>query len=284
MVVAAGSHLVTRATVEFIQSTNVVARHQDTIHLKGCICIQAKLLDEALSRRVLEVLQPEQFQIALRAVNELQERSQAIDRQWQMRIERLDYQAHLAQRRYEEVDPSHRLVAATLDLTVEKRRTERKAILHIRWQGGAIEDLMVDLPLPMPVRIRYPESIVSQVRTLACTMTDLQIAATLNQAQLRSAKGKPFTKDMIKWIRYRYEIPAPVLKRPEEFTVKELAAHFQIGIDVVHYWIQRGQIPTRRLTKTAPYWLTISPQKELELRAWVTSSSRIKMQSIPKDR
>jgi len=115
-------------------------------------------------------------------------------------------------------------------------------------------------------------------------MTDLQIAATLNQAQLRSAKGKPFTKDMIKWIRYRYEIPAPVLKRPEEFTVKELAAHFQIGIDVVHYWIQRGQIPTRRLTKTAPYWLNITPQKESELRAWVTSSSRIKMQPIPKDR
>ena len=275
------------------------ARHQDALGLKDCVCIQAKLLDEALGRRVLEVLQPEQFQIALRAVNELQERSEAIDRQWRMRIERLDYQAHLAQRRYEEVDPSHRLVAATLeqrwnqaleeaqrlkddyqnyrqqqgfeltakqqaellslaedlprlwqaqttsakdrkrmlrllikDLTVEKRRAERKAILHIRWQGGAIEDLIVDLPLPMPVRIRYPESIVSQVRTLASTMTDLQIAETLNQAQLRGAKGKPFTKDMIKWIRYRYEIPAPVLKRPEEFTVKELAAHFQVGIDV----------------------------------------------------
>ena len=32
-----------------------------------------------------------------------------------LRIERLDYQAQLAQRRYEEVDPSHRLVAATLE-------------------------------------------------------------------------------------------------------------------------------------------------------------------------
>ena len=32
-----------------------------------------------------------------------------------MRIERLDYQAQLAQRRYEQVDPSHRLVAATLE-------------------------------------------------------------------------------------------------------------------------------------------------------------------------
>jgi uncharacterized protein YndB with AHSA1/START domain len=91
------------------------ARHQDTICLKTCICIQTNLLDEAVSRRVLEVLQPEQLQIALRAVNQLQERNEAIDRQWRMRIERLDYQAHLAQRRYEEVDPSHRLVATTLE-------------------------------------------------------------------------------------------------------------------------------------------------------------------------
>jgi hypothetical protein len=132
------------------------------------------------------------------------------------------------------------------------------------------------------VRIRYPESIVSQVRTLASTMTDVQIAATLNQGQLRSAKGKPFTKDMIKWIRYRYEIPAPVLKRPEEFTVKELARHFQIGIGIVHYWIGRGHIPTRRLTKTAPYWLTMSPEKETELKTWITNSSRIKIEPIPK--
>jgi DNA invertase Pin-like site-specific DNA recombinase len=325
--------------------------HQRAIGLKGCTSIQAKLVDEAVSRRVLEVLQPEQFQIALRAVNQLQERNQATERQWQLRIERLDYEAQLAQRRYEEVDPSHRLVAATLeqrwnqaleqaqrlkddyqkyrqqqgfelsakqqaellalaedlprlwkaqttsakdrkrmlrllikDLTVEKRRAERKAILHIRWQGGAVEDLIVDLPAPMYVRIGYPESMVSQVRTLACTMTDLQIAATFNQTQLSSAKGKPFTKEIIKRIRYRHQIPPPVLKRPDEFTVKELAAHLQIGIDVVHYWIQRGQVPVRRLTKTGPYWLTITPQKESQLRAWVTGSSRIKMQLIPKDR
>jgi hypothetical protein len=64
----------------------------------------------ALSRRVLEVLQPEQFQIALRAVNELQERSQAIDRQWRLRIERLDYQAQLAQRRYSHLNSYFRLI------------------------------------------------------------------------------------------------------------------------------------------------------------------------------
>src|SRR6266446_6612602 len=73
------------------------ARHQDTINLKDCISIQTNLVDQAVSQRVLEVLQPEQFQIALRAMNELQQRSEAIDRQWRMRIERLDYQAQLAQ-------------------------------------------------------------------------------------------------------------------------------------------------------------------------------------------
>jgi hypothetical protein len=31
-----------------------------------------------------------------------------------MRIERMEYQAQLAQRRYEEVDPSNRLVAGNL--------------------------------------------------------------------------------------------------------------------------------------------------------------------------
>jgi DNA invertase Pin-like site-specific DNA recombinase len=325
------------------------ARHQDTIYRKDCVTIQAGLVDQPISRRVLEVLQPEQLEIALRALKELEERREAIDRQWRMRIERLEYQAQLAQRRYEEVDPSHRLVAATLekrwnealeelqrlkddyqnyrqqqgfeltsrqraellvlaedlprlwqaqttsakdrkrmlrllirDVTVEKRRKERKALLHIRWQGGAIEDLTVDLPLPMPERLRYCETILTQVRTLASTRSDQQIAAALNQQQLRSATGKAFTKSMIQWIRYRYEIPAPVFKRPEELTVKELARRFSIGIGVVHYWIQRGHLAVRRLTERAPYWITITAKKEAELKAWIACSSRIKMESIPK--
>ncbi|MFZ0708554.1 MAG: recombinase family protein [Terrimicrobiaceae bacterium] len=325
------------------------ARHQDTIYRKDCVTIQAGLVDQAISRRVLEVLQPEQLEIALRALKELEERSEAIDGQWRMRIERLEYQAQLAQRRYEEVDPSYRLVAATLekrwnealqelqrlkddyqkhrqqqgfeltsqqkaellalaedlprlwqaqttsakdrkrmlrllikDVTVEKRRSERKALLHIRWQGGAIEDLSVDLPLPRSEQVRYCETILTQVRTLASAKTDLQIATALNERQLRSATGKTFTRSMIQWIRHRYEIPAPVFKRPEELTVKELARRLSIRIDVVHYWIQCGHLAVRRLTERAPYWITITAEKEAELKAWIGRSSRIKMEPIPK--
>jgi DUF1680 family protein len=157
-------------------------------------------------------------------------------------------------------------------------------LLHIRWQGGAIEDLTVDLPLPMPARVRYHESIATQIRTLAATMTDPQIAAALNQERLRSAKGKDFTKSMIRWIRYRYKIPAPALKRPQGLTVKELAQRLQIGIGVVHYWIRRGHLEIRKFNDTAPYWITITPEKEAELKAWIGASRRIKIRPIPKDR
>ena len=168
------------------------------------------------------------------------------------------------------------------DVTVEKRRAERKALLHIRWQGGAIEDLSVDIPLPRAEKVRYCEAIVTRVRTLASAKTDVQIAKALNERQLRSATGKTFTRSMIQWIRHRYEIPAPVFKRPEELTVKELARRLSIRIDVVHYWIQCGHLAVRRLTERAPYWITITAEKEAELKAWIGRSSRIKMEPIPK--
>src|SRR5258708_15090310 len=36
-------------------------------------------------------------------------------REWQMRLERAEYEAALAERRYQEVDPAQRLVASTLE-------------------------------------------------------------------------------------------------------------------------------------------------------------------------
>jgi len=55
-----------------------------------------------------------------------------------------------------------------------------------RWQGGAVEDLPLDLPVSAPDKVRYPETLVNRVRTLAATMTDTQITAMLNQEGLLS--------------------------------------------------------------------------------------------------
>jgi hypothetical protein len=64
---------------------------------------------------MFEALKPAELELALAAVDELEQRDQAIMRQWQMRIERAEYECALAERRYEEVDPSNRLVASSLE-------------------------------------------------------------------------------------------------------------------------------------------------------------------------
>jgi len=60
-------------------------------------------------------LVPAQVEIALAALEEVEQRDRALDHQWQLKIQRGEYDGQLAQRRFEEVDPANRLVAATLE-------------------------------------------------------------------------------------------------------------------------------------------------------------------------
>jgi DNA invertase Pin-like site-specific DNA recombinase len=82
---------------------------------KDCMIVRCDRLDAAISEEVLKALRPAELELALAALRELEARDQTILRQWQMRLERAEYEAALAERRYLEVDPSQRLVAATLE-------------------------------------------------------------------------------------------------------------------------------------------------------------------------
>ena len=260
-----------------------------------------------------------------------------------MRIERATYEAELAERRYEEVDPANRLVASTLekrwndalakvnelkvehagllkketlsitaeqrekvmrlaedfprlwnapttkakdkkrmlrllikDITVERIGEQRLVVLHVRWQGGACEDIQVALPPKAADAVRYPNETVQRVRELARDHSDDQLVQTLNQEGWRPTKGETFTVAIVRWIRYKHEIAAPVLKRPEEHTVKELAQRLKVSTHVVYYWLERGVIEGRRLNDGAPYWITLSPEKESELRARIRNSTKLR--------
>jgi hypothetical protein len=82
---------------------------------KDCMSFRCDLLDAAIAAEVLQALQPAEIELALAALQELESRDRTISRQWQMRLERAEYEAALAERRYQEVDPSQRLVAGTLE-------------------------------------------------------------------------------------------------------------------------------------------------------------------------
>ncbi len=92
-----------------------VWRKREGLSKNYCLSLACRLADEKISRRILEVIQPGRIELALAALQELEKRSDITDNQWRMRLERAKYEAALAQRRYEEVDPSNRLVAGTLE-------------------------------------------------------------------------------------------------------------------------------------------------------------------------
>ena len=309
---------------------------------KSCMTVQCGLVDQALSKRVVEVINAHQIQLALDVLHELEQRDESLQGQWRMRLQRAEYEAQLAQRRYEQVDPVNRLVAASLeqrwnealsrleetrqeladfqrghsmaittkqraeilalakdlprlwnapatpakdkkrmlrllvkDIAVERLTEPRRVLLHIRWQGGASEDLAIDLPLRIADRLRYPGEIVERIRRLATEQADAEIADTLNQQGCRSAKGKSFTQSMISWIRYKHRIPAPTLKRPEEMTVVQMTEKFDVTPNVVYYWIERGVVLARRRNRGSALWITLDPETERRLQQWVEKSTRI---------
>ena len=96
------SHACTRAKLDGFSTTH-------------CLAVRSQEIDAAVSQRVLEAFPPAQLAMALQAYEDLAQRHTAVDRQWQLKMERAEYEAQLAQRRYEEVDPANRLVAATLE-------------------------------------------------------------------------------------------------------------------------------------------------------------------------
>ncbi len=82
---------------------------------KSCMAIRCDLLDQAVAGQALAALQPASLELALEALGDMETRDRAALQQWQMRLERARYEAQLAERRYQEVDPANRLVASTLE-------------------------------------------------------------------------------------------------------------------------------------------------------------------------
>jgi hypothetical protein len=71
----------------------------DGVSTTHCLSVRSQEIDAAVSQRGLAVFQPAQLAIALQAYEELAQRATAVDRQWHLKMERAEYEAHLAPRR-----------------------------------------------------------------------------------------------------------------------------------------------------------------------------------------
>ena len=197
---------------------------------------------------MLKALQLAELELALAALHELESRDQSILRQWQMRLERAEYEVALAERRYQEVDPANRLVAGTLE------RRWNDALVHLKdfrkeagefqrqeahvatpEQKAKVLALAKDLPRLWQASTTQSKDRKRMLRMLIKDITIEKpgnqkrllvhiIADQLNREGQASAKGLPYTVKIVQWIRCRYRIPPAELKRPEELTVRQDSA------------------------------------------------------------
>lgn len=82
---------------------------------KTCQTLRGDRIDQAVIQCFLEAIQPAQLAVALSALDHIEARARQIDQQWHRQLERAQYEADLARRRYKSTEPENRLVARSLE-------------------------------------------------------------------------------------------------------------------------------------------------------------------------
>ncbi len=75
------------------------------------------------------------------------------------------------------------------EVTINLEREQRRAVLTLRWKGGAITELAVTLPKPQPA-VRTDEDTIALIERLATHYDDGRTAGILNRQGRRSARGE----------------------------------------------------------------------------------------------
>ena len=147
--------------------------------VKTCQTMRGERIDQAVVHCFLEAIEPARLEIALSALAQLEARAKQIDQQARRQIERAQYEADLACRRYRAVDPDNRLVARSLE------REWNEKLLEV----DRLEREYQVLPKPAALMLSAEQR--EQIRQLAQDLPALWEAPTTTFAQ---------RKQLLRWL------------------------------------------------------------------------------------
>lgn len=144
------------------QSDHPVYRcRSDTALCTGQYCqeVRAPAVEGEVERLFLAALAPDQLALTLAALDEVNDDTHALERQWALKRERAAYEIERARRQYDAVEPENRLVARSLESLWEEKLREAERIEqdYERWKAeqavaisaderARISALGIDLP------------------------------------------------------------------------------------------------------------------------------------------
>ena len=169
---------------------------------KTCQTMRGDGIDQAVATCFLEAIQPAHLAVSLATLDQLEARAQQLDRQWQLRLERAQYEADLARRRYVAVDPDNRLVARSLERDWNEQLRE-------------VEQLQREyLALPKPTALLITPEERQRILRLAQNVPAVWHAPTTTQAERKQLlryliKDVTLTKrEMVIEVRIRWRTEA----------------------------------------------------------------------------
>jgi len=150
------------------------------------------------------------------------------------------------------------------EVRVDVHGEDRRAELALRWRGGALTELVVELRGAHQPANRTDEDTIALLRRLAVHYPDATIAGILNRQERRSATGQRFTATIVQGLRHHWHIPRhrPPAEQPEGalVTVTEAATILRVAPSTVHRWLNDGFIAGEQLTPGAPWRIRITDE------------------------
>ena len=144
---------------------------------RTCQSLRGDRIDAAVAGAFLEAMQPAQLKVSMAAIDQISQQARRADRQWELMLERVRYEAELARRRFQAVDPENRLVARTLERDWEARLAEVERLERESAARPALSTRLVD-----PAER-------ARILALAQDLTTLWQAATTTQVQRKQLIG-----------------------------------------------------------------------------------------------
>ncbi len=136
--------------VSYIGKAHLVPRYECTdVHLRQggprCLAFSGQWVEEAVVKELLQAISGHAVEAALDAAEQLARRRQEVRDALALEAEQARYEARLACRRYEAVDPDQRLVAAELEA---RWNTALQTVREVEQKLEGFDRGLEDVPLP----------------------------------------------------------------------------------------------------------------------------------------
>jgi hypothetical protein len=170
------------------------------------------------------------------------------------------------------------------DVALDQKRRRGFVWIRVIWQTGAASEHWMQRTVQSYTAHADADQIRDRIIELnGMQKMDGEIAAILNDEELRTAHGPEFSGKMIHLLRKRWGITTVKLNgtaaNPQRwpdgsYSVQGAAEILGITSQTIFDWLRKGWLSGQQLAKGMPWQISLSPKQTAELKARVRHTSR----------